>query len=123
MARRGKRQGIIIRRRIKHRKIPANDRRLVRPPIPQVRGQSHATFVQGDLATWSPQERTDLLFANAVFQWVPDHPAVLQRLLRALPESGVLAVQMPDNTAEPALRLMSQVANKGPFAGHPGLYN
>ena len=40
------------------------------------------TFVQGDLTTWNPPERTDLLFANAVFQWVPDHPAVLARLLK-----------------------------------------
>jgi trans-aconitate 2-methyltransferase len=80
-----------------------------------------ATFVQADLATWSPQQRTDLLFANAVFQWVPDHPAVLQRLLRALPQGGVLAVQMPDNTAEPALVLMQEVASKGQFAGHPAL--
>ena len=46
-------------------------------------------FAQADLADWSPQERTDLLFANAVFQWVPDHPAVLRRLLSALPTSGV----------------------------------
>lgn len=81
------------------------------------------TFVQGDLATWSPHPGADLLFANAVFQWVPDHPAVLQRLLRALPQDGVLAVQMPDNTDEPALKLMSDVASKGPLAGHPGLYN
>ena len=36
-------------------------------------------FAQADLADWSPPERTDLLFANAVFQWVPDHPAVLRR--------------------------------------------
>ena len=35
------------------------------------------SFVQSDLSTWSPPERTDLLFANAVFQWVPDHPNVL----------------------------------------------
>jgi trans-aconitate 2-methyltransferase len=74
------------------------------------------TFAQADLVTWSPQERTDLLFANAVFQWVPDHPAVLQRLLRALPEGGVLAVQMPDNTNEPALLLMEEVAGTGPWA-------
>ena len=73
------------------------------------------TFVQADLATWSPEQRTDLLFANAVFQWVPDHPSVLQRLLRALPEGGVLAVQMPDNTDEPALALMREVGSKGPW--------
>jgi len=78
-------------------------------------------FVRGDLTTWSPPERTDLLFANAVFQWVPDHPAVLARLLEALPAGGVLAVQMPDNTNEPVLALMRDVAERGPYAGHPGL--
>jgi trans-aconitate 2-methyltransferase len=79
------------------------------------------TFVQADLAIWSPKPRTDLLFGNAVFQWVPDHPAVLQRLLRALPEGGALAVQMPDNTNEPALVLMEEVASKGRYGGHPEL--
>src|SRR6476659_1236847 len=54
-------------------------------------------FMQGDLTTWQPEEGTDLLFGNAVFQWVPDHHMVLARLLRALPKGGVLAVQMPDN--------------------------
>jgi trans-aconitate 2-methyltransferase len=73
------------------------------------------TFVQADLAIWSPEQRTDLLFANAVFQWVPDHTVVLQRLLRALPEGGVLAVQMPDNTDQPALALMREVGSKGPW--------
>jgi len=79
------------------------------------------SFVRGDLTTWNPPERTDLLFGNAVFQWVPDHPAVLARLLKALPQGGVLAVQMPDNTGEPALALMREVAARGPYAGHPGL--
>ena len=79
------------------------------------------TFVEADLAHWSPPEGTDLLFANAVFQWVPDHPAVLRRLLQALPQGGVLAVQMPDNTDEPALALMREVASKGPWAGNLAL--
>ena len=57
------------------------------------------TFVEADITTWTPAAGTDLLFANAVFQWVPDHPAILRRLLEALPAGGVLAVQMPDNTA------------------------
>ena len=74
------------------------------------------TFVEADLASWRPAEGTDLLFANAVFQWVPDHPAVLRRLLEALPAGGALAVQMPDNTDEPALALMREVAASGPWA-------
>jgi trans-aconitate 2-methyltransferase len=68
------------------------------------------TFLQGDLSTWMPEPGTELLFGNAVFHWVPDHPRVLARLLAALPTGGVLAVQMPDNTREPALMLMEQVA-------------
>ena len=74
------------------------------------------TFLEADLATWTPAEPADLLFANAVIQWVPDHPAVLQRLLQALPPGGVLAVQMPDNTSEPALALMREVGATGPWA-------
>src|SRR5579872_5660096 len=73
-------------------------------------------FFEADLTRWTPPQRTDLLFANAVFQWVPDHPAVLCRLIAGLPAGGVLAVQMPDNTDEPALALMREVASRGPWA-------
>jgi trans-aconitate 2-methyltransferase len=68
------------------------------------------TFIEGDLSAWMPEQATDLLFGNAVFHWVPDHPKVLARLLQSLPPGGVLAVQMPDNTNEPALMLMEKVA-------------
>src|SRR5205085_5524665 len=69
-----------------------------------------------DILAWQPDDRTDLLFANAVFQWVPDHPKVLRRLLGALPRGGIVAVQMPDNTDEPALLLMRELARSGPWA-------
>jgi len=46
---------------------------------------------------------------------VPDHPKVLARLLESLLPGGVLAVQMPDNTNEPALVLMEKVAASGPW--------
>ncbi len=67
-------------------------------------------FTQADLTVWTPAPDTDLLYANAVFQWVPDHAAVLKRLLEALPRGGVLAVQMPDNLGEPSHTLMQEVA-------------
>jgi len=78
-------------------------------------------FVQADLTSWTPPQRTSLLFANASFQWLPDHQAVLRRMLESLPPGGVLAVQMPDNMNEPALALMSRVAGHGPWAGNPAL--
>lgn len=78
-------------------------------------------FVQGDIATWIPHEALDLVFANAVFQWVPNHQAVMSRILKALPEGAVLAVQMPANTREPALALMREVAEKEAWAGNSAL--
>ena len=79
------------------------------------------TFVEADIATWTPEGAPNLLFGNAVFQWVPDHRAVLRRLVKSLPQGGVLAVQMPDNTREPALALMSEVAAEGPWASNAAL--
>ena len=78
-------------------------------------------FIQADLVSWTPPGRTDLLFANASFQWLPDHQGVLRRMLQALPAGGVLAVQMPDNMDEPALAIMSKVAGQRKWAGNPAL--
>ncbi|TSE04521.1 trans-aconitate 2-methyltransferase, partial [Mesorhizobium intechi] len=54
--------------------------------------------------------------ANAVFQWLPTHPAVFQRLMGFLAPGGALAVQMPDNMAEDSHRLMRETAAEMPFA-------
>lgn len=73
-------------------------------------------FHAADLARWRPEGAADLLFANAVFQWVPDHLAVLERLLGSLPPDGILAVQIPDNLSEPAQTLIRETADDGPWA-------
>ena len=73
------------------------------------------TFIEANVAHWVPPENTDVLFANAIFQWVPGHLKQLQRLLGALVPGGVLAVQMPDNLDEPAHVLMREVAQLGPW--------
>jgi trans-aconitate 2-methyltransferase len=73
-------------------------------------------FVEADLSAWTPEPGTDLLFGNAVFHWVPDHPSVLRRLLHALGPGGVLAVQMPDNANEPAFTVLEKVIASGPWA-------
>jgi trans-aconitate 2-methyltransferase len=65
-----------------------------------------------------------VILSNAVLHWVPAHAVLLPRLVEALSSGGSLAVQMPDNLAEPSHVLMHQVANDGPWAtklaGAPG---
>lgn len=73
-------------------------------------------FVQASASEWLPGPETDVVFANAVFQWLPDHPAVIARLFEALPSGAAIAVQMPDNIAEPSHVLMRQTAEDGPWA-------
>lgn len=73
-------------------------------------------FFESDMSTWVPGGEVDLVFANAAYQWAPDHLAHLPQVLAALPGGGVLAVQMPDNLAEPTHALMRETAAAGPWA-------
>ena len=70
----------------------------------------NCTFIEGDLATWTPNEPVDLVFANAAYQWAPHHPKAMCRVVEALGTGSVLAVQMPDNTREPSHLAMQDVA-------------
>jgi trans-aconitate 2-methyltransferase len=73
-----------------------------------------AAFVQGDAGDFD-SGGFDLVFANAVFHWLPGHLAAISRLARALPQGGVFAFQMPDNEDEPSHRLMRAVAARPGF--------
>ncbi len=67
-------------------------------------------WVEGDVASWAPDAPVDLLFANAVLHWLPDHEALLPRLMGSLAAGGALAVQMPMNFDAPAYRLIRELA-------------
>ena len=79
-------------------------------------------FTVADLDEWvrrpvTPNDPSpDVILANAVLQWLPDHARIFPALRTNLASGGVLAVQMPDNLAEPAHRLMREVAADGPWA-------
>jgi trans-aconitate 2-methyltransferase len=76
----------------------------------------HIRFELADLTTWNDPGPFDVILSNAVMQWVPDHATLLPRLVGKLSASGSLAIQVPDNADEPALRLMREVAADGPWA-------
>jgi trans-aconitate 2-methyltransferase len=73
-------------------------------------------FEVADIAIWQPPGLYDVIMANAVLQWVGDHATLLPRLVAGLSPGGSLAVQMPNNLAEPSHVLMQQVAADGPWA-------
>jgi trans-aconitate 2-methyltransferase len=74
------------------------------------------SFELADVATWRAPGPWDVILANAVLHWVPGHAVLLPRWVEALSPGGSLAVQMPDNLAEPSHVLMRQVAEDGPWA-------
>jgi trans-aconitate 2-methyltransferase len=81
-----------------------------------------AQFEVADIAAWmkrahGARDGFDLILANAVLHWLPDHAELFPALMAKLPPGGCLAVQMPDNLAEPAQILMREVAAAGPWRG------
>ena len=75
-----------------------------------------ADFSIADAESWTPEAPVDVIFANAVFQWLPNHQDVLVRLVGLLAPGGCLAVQMPDNIGEPSHMAMHETAAEMPFA-------
>jgi trans-aconitate 2-methyltransferase len=77
------------------------------------RAAAHAgagvTFVSADLSTWSGAD-FDIVFSNAALQWVPDHPATLERWRHALAAGGQLAVQVPSNADHPSHAVLRELA-------------
>ena len=73
-------------------------------------------FAVADLQDWTDTAHYDVILSNAVLQWVPDHAALFPRLVTHLAPGGSLAIQMPNNLAEPAHSGMRALAADGPWA-------
>ena len=77
------------------------------------RAERHAgdrlTFLRADVAGWTPAEPPDVIVANALFQWIPGHHAVLTRLARSLAPGGWLAFQVPGNFGAPSHILLREL--------------
>jgi trans-aconitate 2-methyltransferase len=76
-------------------------------------------FEVAEIGAWikaSAGQLFDVVLANAVLHWVPDHTALFPALYSRLAAGGILAVQMPDNLGEPAHLLMREIAADGPWS-------
>jgi trans-aconitate 2-methyltransferase len=91
-------------------------------------------WLQGDAGTWTADAPFDLVFSNAALQWVPNHAAVLPRLLEQVSPPGALAVQMPVHFQSPVHQLILEIARdpawqhrmqgalNAIWVGRPGFY-
>lgn len=73
-------------------------------------------FELADLAHWAPAAPVNVLFSNAALHWLPDHPALLSRLVPLLAPGGVLAFQIPANFDAPSHRRIDEVRALPRFA-------
>ncbi len=62
----------------------------------------------------------DVVFSHAAIHWLPDHAALIPRLLGLVRPGGRLAVQMPSNHGHVTHRLIAAIATEAPYAAALG---
>ena len=73
-------------------------------------------WVDGDVATWSPDAAPDLIFTNAAPHWLPDHATLFPQLMQTLNSGGMFACQMPVSYDAPQHLALRETAADGPWA-------
>jgi trans-aconitate 2-methyltransferase len=72
------------------------------------------TFEVGDIATWDRGD-LDVVFSNAALHWVPDHEALIPRLVGLLGTYGQIAFQVPANQDHPSHAIANRMATEEPY--------
>jgi trans-aconitate 2-methyltransferase len=79
-------------------------------PAMLARAKGYDALTEVDVADWTPAQPSALIFSNAALHWLPDHDALLPRLVGLLAPGGVLAVQMPRQYFAPSHRFLRDIA-------------
>lgn len=74
------------------------------------KSSSKIHWFSADVSTWQPDTSFDLIFSNAVLQWVPDHQSLFPRLVSFLNPGGALAVQLPIHYDSPLHQCVLELA-------------
>ncbi len=83
-------------------------------------GFAGVRFETGDVRTWRPGSAgsPDVVIANAVYQWVPDHLGLLPSLVAHVAPGGWFAFQVPGNHGEPSHVLLHELSRDPRFASY-----
>ena len=77
-------------------------------------------FAVADVHDWRPAPDTDVVVTNAVLQWVPEHRALIEGWVRALPSGAWFAMQVPGNFDAPSHRALRALARSAAYADTVG---
>ena len=77
-----------------------------------------ADYELADASTWAPSDPIDLIVSNAMFQWIPGHLGVIERLCAHVAPGGSFALQVPHNLDGHSHRLLRELAAREPYAQH-----
>jgi len=82
--------------------------------------EANLNFALADAKQWQPEENLDLLFSNAMLQWLPNHRGLLAGWLMKMKIGSYVAIQVPGNFGSPSHALMREVAESSKWAGKLG---
>jgi len=84
-------------------------------------GYPRGEWILADAANWKTDIGYDIVFSNAVLQWIPNHEVLLRALFDHVNERGALAVQIPANDGSPLQQAVLKVSSReewlAPMAG------
>ncbi len=80
-----------------------------------LRATDRVSFHHGDAAAPRDYSIYDLIFSNAVWQWVPDNAGLLSRMLASMKPGAQIVVQVPKNDRHPSHALAGLLAREEPF--------
>jgi trans-aconitate 2-methyltransferase len=100
----------LLRRRWPQAHVTAVDNSAEMLAAVKNQGNAETRLIEADIADYAPDRAFDLILSNAALHWLDDHETLFPRLLGWLAPGGILAVQMPNNWAEPSHRLLAEIA-------------
>lgn len=67
-------------------------------------------FELADATTWQADDTIDMIFSNAMLQWIPGHSELLSRWLGQMDTDAAVAIQIPGNFSSPSHTTMRELA-------------
>jgi len=67
-------------------------------------------WILADGSSWQDEKAFDIVFSNAVFQWIPNHPNLINHWMAEVAENGVLAFQVPAHYDSPVHQVILDVS-------------